>query len=66
MPGKACLAVCSIVLAAYPKLEARGLIGELLKECNLIRPYSELGNRPSAPEAIMPVIMPVTLTSKVV
>ena len=32
--GKACLPVCSVTLLASPKLEARGLIGELLREYN--------------------------------
>jgi len=31
VPGKACLAVCSVTLLASSKLEARGLIEEWLK-----------------------------------
>jgi hypothetical protein len=31
VPGKACLAVCSVVLVASPKLKARRLIEEWLK-----------------------------------
>jgi hypothetical protein len=61
-PGKAYLSVCSVTLLAFPKLEARGLIEELLKEYNQIRPHSALRYGPPAPEAIMPVIMPATLT----
>jgi len=60
--GKAYLSVCSVTLLAFPKLEARGLIEELLKEYHQIRPHSALCHRPPAPEAIMPVIMPATLT----
>ena len=32
VPGKACLAVCSVTLLAYSKLEARALIEEWRKE----------------------------------
>ena len=34
VPGKAYLSICSITLLASPKLEARALIEELLKEYN--------------------------------
>ena len=43
-------------------LEAQILIEEWRKEYNQLRPHSSLRYRPPAPEAIMPVIMPVRLT----
>ncbi len=46
--------------------EAKILIEQWRKEYNQVRPHSALGYRPPAPEAIMPVIMPVGLTYKVV
>jgi len=55
--GKACLSVCSVTLLAFSKLEARALIEEWLKST-----HSALRYRPPAPEAIMPVIMPMGLT----
>ncbi|MQY72459.1 MAG: transposase [Dehalococcoidia bacterium] len=62
VPGKAYLSVCPVTLLAFSKLEARALIEELLKEYNQVRPHSALRYRPPAPEAIMPVIMPMGLT----
>ena len=55
--GKACLSVCPVALLVFSKLEARGLIGEWLKEYNRIRLHSALSYRPPAPEAIMPVTL---------
>jgi transposase InsO family protein len=46
--------------------EAKILIEQWRREYNQIRPHSALHYRPPAPEAIMPVIMPVRLTEKVV
>jgi putative transposase len=43
-------------------LEARILIEEWRREYNQVRPHSSLGYRPPAPEAIQPVLMPLTLT----
>jgi transposase InsO family protein len=37
-----------------------------VREYNQVRPHSSLGYRPPAPIAIMPVIMPMGLTQKVV
>jgi transposase InsO family protein len=42
--------------------EAKILIEQWRKEYNQVRPHSALGYRPPAPEAIMPVIMPMGLT----
>lgn len=42
--------------------EARILIEAYRKEYNQVRPHSALGYRPPAPEAIMPLTMPVGLT----
>ncbi len=42
--------------------EAKILIEQWRQEYNHIRPHSALGYRPPAPEAIMPVIMPMGLT----
>ncbi len=50
----------------YSLVEAKILIEQWRKEYNQIRPHSSLGYRPPAPEAIMPVIMPMGLTEKVV
>ena len=46
--------------------EAKIFIEEWRKEYNHVRPHSALRYRPPAPEAIMPVIMPMGLTLKVV
>jgi transposase InsO family protein len=46
----------------YTLAEAKILIEQWRKEYNQIRPHSALRYRPPAPEAIMPVIMPVGLT----
>ena len=62
VPGKAYLCVCSVVLVASLKLGARALIEELLKEYNRIRSHSALRYRPPASEAIMPALIPATLT----
>jgi len=43
-------------------LEAKILVEEWRKEYNQIRPYSSLGYRPPAPEAIQTVLTPATLT----
>ena len=43
-------------------LEARILIEQWRREYNHVRPHSSLGYRPPAPEAIQPVLMPLTLT----
>jgi transposase InsO family protein len=43
-------------------LEARILIEEWRREYNHVRPHSSLGYRPPAPEAIQPVLTPLTLT----
>ena len=50
----------------YTLAEAKILIEQWRKEYNQIRPHSALRYRPPAPEAIMPVIMPMGLTLKVV
>lgn len=50
----------------YSLVEAKILIEQWRKEYNQIRPHSSLGYRPPAPEATMPVIMPMGLTEKVV
>ena len=42
--------------------EAQILIEQWRREYNQVRPHSALRYRPPAPEAIMPVIMPATLT----
>jgi len=46
--------------------EAKILIEQWRREYNQIRPHSALHYRPPAPEAIMPVLIPVRLTEKVV
>ncbi len=46
--------------------EARILIEAYRKEYNQVRPHSALGYRPPAPEAIMPLTMPVGLTLRLV
>ena len=46
----------------YTLAEAKILIEQWRKEYNQIRPHSALRYRPPAPEAIMPVIMPMGLT----
>ncbi len=46
----------------YSLVEAKILIEQWRKEYNQIRPHSALGYRSPAPEAIMPVIMPMGLT----
>jgi len=46
----------------YNLVEAKILIEQWRKEYNQIRPHSALHYRPPAPEAIMPVIMPIGLT----
>jgi transposase InsO family protein len=46
----------------YTLAEAKILIEQWRKEYNQIRPHSALLYRPPAPEAIMPVIMPIGLT----
>lgn len=43
-------------------LKAKILIGERRKEYNPVRLHSALRHRPLAPEAIMPVIVPMGLT----
>lgn len=43
-------------------LEAKILIEQWRREYNHVRPHSSLGYRPPAPEAIQPVLMPLTLT----
>ncbi len=42
--------------------EVKILIEQWRREYNHVRPHSALRYRPPAPEAIMPVLMPVTLT----
>ena len=42
--------------------EAKVLIEQWRREYNQVRPHSSLGYRPPAPDAIMPVIMPMGLT----
>ncbi|MBA7480259.1 hypothetical protein ES707_15708 [subsurface metagenome] len=42
--------------------EAQILIEQWRQEYNQVRPHSALRYRPPAPEAIMPALMPVTLT----
>ena len=42
--------------------EAKISIEQWRRDYNHIRPHSSLGYRPAAPEAIMPVIMPMELT----
>jgi transposase InsO family protein len=46
--------------------EAKILIEGWQREYNQVRPHSVLHYRPTAPEAIMPVIMPVGRTYKLV
>jgi putative transposase len=46
--------------------EARILIEAHRKQYNQVRPHSALGYRPPAPEAIMPLTMPVGLTLRLV
>jgi putative transposase len=43
-------------------LEAMILIEEWRREYNHVRPHSSLGYRPPAPEAIQPLLTPLTLT----
>ena len=43
-------------------IEAKMLIEQWRQEYNHVRPHSALGYQPPAPEAIMPVIMPMGLT----
>ena len=47
-------------------MEAKVLIEQWRREYNHVRPHSALRYRPPAPEAIIPVIMPMGLTYKVV
>lgn len=44
--------------------EAQVLIEDWRKEYNQIRPHSSLGYQPPAPEAIMPIYEPTTLTQQ--
>jgi transposase InsO family protein len=46
--------------------EAQVLIEDWRKEYNQIRPHSSLGYQPPAPEAIMPIYEPTTLTQQLV
>jgi putative transposase len=46
----------------YTLAEAKILIEQWRKEYNQVRPHSALRYRPPAPEAIMPVIIPIGLT----
>ena len=63
MPGKACLSACLVTLLAYSKLEARGLIEELLKEYNQMRPHSTPSYRPPVPEIGIPVTIALQVVS---
>ncbi|MFC1968312.1 integrase core domain-containing protein, partial [Chloroflexota bacterium] len=46
----------------YTLAEAKILIEQWRNEYNQIRPHSTLRSRPPAPEARIPVIMPIGLT----
>ena len=61
-PGKAYLSVCSSSITSLHKARGKGIDRGMAEEYNRIRSHSALRYRPPALEAIMPVIMPATLT----